>query len=308
MSEQTPKKKTLLCTCLVVGLTLLIGLSCGDDSNPTNNSNQGGPDRVSIPLEGALSNIQLLANQTTHIDFTLQVPPAIGVIDSVEIDVGATIPHVIIPTLQNGLSLVRMVSLMLSEESVTANVRVGNDSATVCTQGLLYGPFTISTASIADPGSENITLANPTVQLLNVGSVIICMQLFSTVDVTFSVDQVETNVVQGDCESPTNFAGVWSGTYQCGNSCGGVFGDTVHITVTQNGNTASYVDDIGDTYTGTVCGNLFRFERVDPDEIERGSLTLDDSTHATKRSTWRDTSPPHCTGNCVDILARVSGP
>jgi hypothetical protein len=76
------------------------------------------------------------------------------------------------------------------------------------------------------------------------------------------------------------------------------------ITFTQNGRSGTYIDDGGDEYEGTICGNVFTFERFEENEIERGTLTLEDANHATKRSTWRLQVSPYCTGDCVDQLTR----
>ena len=75
-------------------------------------------------------------------------------------------------------------------------------------------------------------------------------------------------------------------------------------TVSQNGRPATCTDEGDDEYQGRICGNVFTFERIEENEIERGTLTLDDANHATKRSTWRGQQSPFCTGDCVDQLTR----
>jgi hypothetical protein len=103
------------------------------------------------------------------------------------------------------------------------------------------------------------------------------LSITANFDATFSLDSVEGDVTQEDCGAPANFAGRWTGTYECGNSCSGTpFGGEVDLIVTQDGASATYTDGggSGDMYTGTVCGNVFRFRRTSPsgdDEVRRSA-------------------------------------
>jgi hypothetical protein len=195
--------------------------------------------------------------------------------------------------------------LGLTEDlGATAYFRVGDDAETVCDQGLLYGPFTVShdTALNVDPPEAESD--GQILQIVNSGPFTVCMIITANFDATLDVDGVAMDLEEGECEEPADFSGYWSGTYQCGNSCGESFGGPVELTVTQTGSQASYVDGWDDRYTGRVCGEVFRFERIEEGEIERGTLTLTGPNTAVKRSTWRSRGAPYCWGDCVDELTR----
>ena len=58
-------------------------------------------------------------------------------------------------------------------------------------------------------------------------------------------------------------------------------------------------------YEGSVCGNVFHFVRNDPDEIERGTMTLGANPNtATKVSRYYQRSNTACYGDCTDHLTR----
>lgn len=296
-----------LCCCFLTLVTAIATLAgCSDDANPTEHNEPDGPAKVSIPLEGALQNIQLTANQTTQVMATFQVPPEIGMIESASLDVAATMQHLQVNNVAKLGNLSGLLNVLAGQEIAQAFIRVGSDTNTVCQQGALYGPYSVSDTYFDSPSPnvDTIELAQSTIQILNSGPAVLCLEIFSSFDATLSIDQLEAEVAESDCGAPADFSGLWTGTYQCGNSCGGGFGGDIQLTITQSGSTASYVDDEGYVYTGRVCGNVFRFERVDADEIERGSIVLEDAAHATKRSTWRE-QPDGCYGDCIDLLTRA---
>ena len=146
----------------------------------------------------------------------------------------------------------------------------------------------------------------PSIQIVNRGTVTLCLLMQSSVDAMVSIGEVAMNVTQSECLDAADFSGTWEGTYKCDNSCGGEFGGSMLLTVSQKGTNASYVDDEKYTYTGTVCGDVFRFTRSDNVETESGTFTLIDANTAVKRSTWRSLSQFTCFGNCVDSLYRVA--
>ncbi len=288
-----------------LGLLALLNFGCGDDSKSTGGGNQNQPVRVTIPLDSALVDVPLLANQTTTIPLALYLPPGLKVVDSVEIDVAATMEHVE-ASLSGRVSALKRLALLVPGQAVAqAIVRISDNPETVCDEGAAYGPYQITATSLGNPDPENIALAGSSMEVINAGTTYLCLEIVSTEDAMFSLDEVEALVTQHDCDFPANLAGLWLGTYQCGNSCGEPFGGDVDLTITQTGTTASYTDGGGDVYNGYVCGNQFRFERIDPDEIERGTLTLIDANHAVKRSTWRGRTFPFCHGNCLDTLVRA---
>ena len=190
------------------------------------------------------------------------------------------------------------------EIGATATLRVGSDPATVCEAGVLYGPFEVSHGTTLVVSPETVVADETALQIINSGSMVICLTIVPNIDALLSVDAVAMDITEGRCDSPANFAGTWTGTYECGNSCLGPFGGNIQLTVSQTGTEASYTDQGGDTFTGVVCGDMFRFEYVGEGFFERGTLTLDGPNAATKRSTWRESSPPYCGGDCVDYLTR----
>ena len=143
-----------------------------------------------------------------------------------------------------------------------------------------------------------------TLQIINLGSMSVCLTITPNIDALLSMDAVAVDITEGNCAVPANFAGTWNGTYQCGNSCNEPFGGDIEMVVTQNGTQASYTDQGGDTFSGVVCGDMFRFEYTGTGFVERGTLTLDGPNAATKRSTWRSTTAPYCGGDCVDYVTR----
>ena len=294
--------RILLCSILIACTGLLIVISGCSSGSGSDDSEH--PQRISVPLEGALSDIQLYANQTAYVQTTLQVPSEVGVIESAEIDVAATLEHVQVSA-STAAILKGLAAMKSGQPASQAFIRVGTDEETVCSQGIAYGPYPVDIGFWDNPSPESVELSNSTVQILNTGGILLCMELTTTFDVSFSIDQVEMDVIESDCGSPADFSGVWTGTYLCGTSCDTEpFGGAIELTITQNGTTATYTDSGGDFYQGTVCGNIFRFERHDQNEVERGILVLDSANHATKKSTYRGLSEPYCTGDCIDHLVR----
>lgn len=113
-----------------------------------------------------------------------------------------------------------------------------------------------------------------------------------------------TLTVLADCASPANFAGVWTGTFSCTNSCGpDGFGGEIELTITQNGDAVSFTDSLGGSFNGTVCGGTLAFSSDDPAVVETGTLTLTSGDQATKQSHYR-ASDPVCEGDCMDTLTR----
>jgi hypothetical protein len=282
---------------------------CGDDSSSPDDENE--PSRVSVSLDGGVSNVGLTSGQTTNHVTTFYAPSDFQTIESAEIDVRATMENAQLDNL-SVRTLARALSVQLrggEPLSAVTYLRVGTDPSTVCTEGILYGPFSAvyGTSLVVDPPTATADAA--TLQILNAGPVVVCLSITPDFDATLSLGNLEANVTQADCGSPANFEGRWVGTYDCGNSCTGEpFGGEVDLIVSQDGTSATYTDGggDGDTYTGSICGNVFRFRRVNPSgDDEVGTLTLNDENHATKRSTWRITSFPFCGGDCVDQLTRT---
>jgi len=305
MTRRRPAIAALPGALILTACCLAVGCS-GDDGPGQPQDPQ--PQRVVAELEGAVDDVQLAADVPSTLVFTLQLPPDLAPVTAAELDVAATLDHVQVDGVPLWQLIARKASHLLGgadDASATATIRIGSDPETVCGSGILYGPFTVSGGTSLAVEPETASADAPTLQIINSGSMVLCMTITSNVDAALRIDALAVDLVTGDCDAPVDFSGTWTGTYQCGNSCGVPFGGDVTLTVTQDGEDASYVDGSGDTYTGRVCGDTFHFERIDGDEIERGTMTLDGPDSATKRSTWRGTSPPHCSGDCVDVLTRA---
>jgi hypothetical protein len=295
--------RRVLSLALLLVLPLVIG-SCSDDDDDENP--EGGTRRVTVGLEGAVQNIRVEPDQPAEFIFTFQLPPSVGVVEALELDIEGSMRHVRVEdvSLLDAILGLFTRSDLLGEQTAQAVMRVGVDPGTVCSEGTLYGPFnlTMTTSPQVTPDSADATPG--TVQLINTGAMIVCVTVTSTVGALFSVDSLDVEFTEGTCQPAADFEGTWTGEYTCGNSCDQPFGGDIEITVDQNGTNATYTDDGGSTFSGRVCGNMFRFERRTAFEIERGTLTLDSENTATKISTWRSTAPPYCGGDCVDHLVR----
>lgn len=122
--------------------------------------------------------------------------------------------------------------------------------------------------------------------------------------------------IEEDCEEPAeSLSGRWGGMYTCVSRCEGnpepyEEGGSVELTITQDDRQASYVDDGGATYQGTVCGPRFTFsgglehriETMDDSYSESGRFTLQPDGTATKVSEY---SSILCQGRCDDVLERL---
>ncbi len=289
-------------------LVIALVIGCSDSSEPFGDVPPGTPHDVTFPLDDAINSVTLVANQPTQVVTTLHMPPTVGLIDSASIDVAASLEHVSLSNVFLASNFPALVQAVMGQELASTIIRVGSDAETVCEQGRVYGPYSIG-GVLGSPSVEveTISLDEPTIQTVNTGYAVICMEIVSSFNATVSVDRLEGSVTEAECGSPADFSGEWSGTYSCTNSCDDGFGGSISLTITQDGTNASYVDDGGDNYTGTVCGDVFRFERVEPHEIERGTMTFTSSNQATKRSTYRGQAAPYCGGDCTDYLTRSSG-
>jgi hypothetical protein len=189
-------------------------------------------------------------------------------------------------------------------------IRIGAFAATVCQDGLRYGPFFITGSSDSPTAEPPSAPAEPSsVNIINSGLFAMCFQVVSDTDAAVHVG--DTSVDATSCNKPpANISGTWKGTYTCINhGFPNDIDEPITLTITQDGTRAQYIDDGGAVYDGTVCGNVFRFNRTYPVDFdtERGTFILDaDGTHGTKTSTWLSNfSPDTNWGNCTDNLRRL---
>ncbi len=300
--------KRFLAVVLVTALGAAAASCQGSDSGTTNPPSPT-TTTITLPVGDTLQNVFVPANQQTQIVFTHAIPPTS--ISSWKPNLASTISHVQVSAAppaspREAFALLRA----LTTETVSLSVRVAPAAqrSTVCTSGVLYGPFTVSLTSAFLPSS--VTPANPeadsqTLAIMNAGAYALCVQILSPVAVTFSLDGWVVDVVQ-DCAAATaTFSGNWSGTYTCTDTCTSQpFGGDISLSVTQDGSgRATYTDDGGTTFSGMVCGGDFRFVHNRADETERGSMAFTGTGKATKTSTWLH-STLLCGGVCTDTLTR----
>ncbi len=296
----------LLSLTILVVLVLFAGCSDDDPAQPNNPTTRS----IVAPLENAITDVPLLAYQPTNVTFTLQLPPDIPSVTAAEIDIAGTLDHVQIDGIPLAAMIARKIAWLLGGEedhNATAYIRIGSDPESVCEEGPLYGPFAINHGTSLEASPATVMADEGALQIINTGSMTVCLTITTNFDCDLSVDGVAMDLTPGNCAAPANFAGTWSGTYQCGNWCGEPFGGPVELVVTQDGSEASYTDQGGDTFEGRVCGNTFRYEYVGEGFTERGTMTLNSNGTATKRSTWRGIEAPYCGGDCSDTLTRAGG-
>ncbi|MBM4130542.1 hypothetical protein FJ250_05865 [bacterium] len=304
MPKPTPSPRRLAPPiCALVLLAVLAGCGGDDPAGP----GPGAPYRLVAPLENAVVDVPLVANQPTTINLTLQLPPDIPKVESAVIDVAGTLDHVTVDGIPLWKVIARKAARLFGaadDVGATATIRVGSNPETVCASGILYGPFSVShgAALVVEPATVAADAA--TVDIINLGMITICLTVTANIDATLSVDAVAMDIAEGRCASPADFAGTWTGTWSCVNNCGGNEGGDITMVVTQDGTDASYTDQGGDTPVGVICGNMFRFEYGGENYRERGTLTITGPNTAIKRSTWRSRSYPYCGGDCTDYVTR----
>lgn len=289
---------------LCVIITSLLFVNCSNDDSTDEKSSEDLS--VLFPLEGGMQDLYLPANQSVNYMLTLQVPPEIKKVESATIDVKESLKNASVTIQGTSLKAALLGAVLQSNETGSILIRVGDTPETACASSITYGPFNLAVGFFGSPDPQEISLDQPSIQIVNRGTVVLCLEMQSSVDAMVSVGDVAVDVTQTECPEAVDFSGTWQGTYECGNSCDTNFGGSIQLKVSQNGTSATYVDQGEDMYTGTVCGDVFRFKRNDPDEVESGTLTLIGPDRAVKHSTWRSVFDPSCYGDCVDSLYRVA--
>ncbi|MBI5098613.1 MAG: hypothetical protein HZB30_05185 [Nitrospirae bacterium] len=208
-------------------------------------------------------------------------------------------------------SMMKLLNMFISSAeaqsavNMSMFVRIGAFASTVCQEGLLYGPYAITGSSSSPAINPPTASAEPsTINIINSGSFAMCIQIYSQTDAAIDVGTPSIDVTQCN-QPPADISGTWKGTYTCINH--GYHNDVdqpITLTITQIGNRAQYIDDGGDKYEGTVCGDVFKFNRNDPDETESGTFVLSKNGKGTKTSTWTANYPSTNWGNCTDHLHR----
>jgi hypothetical protein len=181
---------------------------------------------------------------------------------------------------------------------------------TVCTEGELYGPFSITLADNFQPESVSPAEANATQQTLdviNTGSYSICVQIMPSITAIADLNSLMVDM-ESCTEPPADIAGTWTGSYQCVGTC--PESGTVTLEIVQNADDptyATYTDDANAVYEGRVCGNRFSFTGGLTDSYdESGTFVLNADGSASKTSTYISIGTTSiCSGTCTDILERL---
>lgn len=181
----------------------------------------------------------------------------------------------------------------------------------ICEEGEQYGPYTMTYSALEIIGFdfETITASQNIVDVVNTGFLRVCVEIVASSNTQLQVASVvpSSTVARTDCSSlPSDIDGVWSGTYTCDGAC--PEGGDIELTIEQDGTTATYSDDGGANYSGTVCGDRFSFSGGVPGSYaESGTFVLNssDPSMAIKTSSWTDLVGSCGSANpCSDDLSR----
>jgi hypothetical protein len=255
------------------------------------------------------SNVPLTTNVTKEFVGTFHTPTVPGplALTALTVDVNATLGSISVTKPGTRKAAPAFGFAAPSDGPlVDVTVRVSADEATVCSNGIPYGPYTVtqSGASAIVSPSDPLTADQATLSIVNTGQVAICVALLPHQDAMLSVAKAVVEATT--CEvGADDIAGTWSGTYTCTNDPGcAPEGGDITLTITQSGHSAHY--EAGDAaYDGTVCGGVFRFDGGGPGYTEGGTFIRRPDGSATKTSTWRDAFGGACGGSCQDSLHRV---
>jgi hypothetical protein len=268
--------------------------------------------KVTMPASTDVKNVQVTAGDNT-IKFLYTLPAGADKYDNISVDLQDILTNsVSIAGLTTGSNIKQLLAMLISsaeaQSTVYVSARIGASIDTVCEDGFLY-PFTISGSALnptIDPPTA--TAAPSSVSIIKSGAFAICLQFNSPIDATVNANDVSVDVTPCN-QAPKNISGKWKGTYTCINyGWPSDINQPITLTITQNGSSAQYVDDGGAVYQGTVCGNVFKFNRVSPLDYdnENGTFVLNNNGTGTKNSTWFSNSSPSTNwGTCTDNLHRV---
>jgi hypothetical protein len=182
---------------------------------------------------------------------------------------------------------------------VSFRVAPAADEATVCDTGVLQGPYTIKGGALVD--GKTVTPSQPVLRNINTNDIAICLIITSPVDAILNASADKVVVNTDTCDQPAaDISGTWSGNYSCTDSCyTDGFAGIVELSIEQDGYGATYTDDEGGSYEGTVCGNVFKFSGGGPGYTESGTFTLNADGSGSKTSSWANTENS-CHGDCSD--------
>ena len=264
---------------------------------------------VTVGTGSAGKNISLTAGVPTQVVKTLNynVSRFGGPYEALTIDLSAHIPWIDVTPVPRPLPRGTTAGKASSRAGGNMSIRIAREEQanTVCSSGELYGPFSItiddSSSQVNDVQPSSVSATPASVDIINSGSLVVCVIVTPEVDATVDLDSVSFDLDQ--CTTPpVNMAGTWQGPYSCGGNC--PESGNVSLTITQDPSDmsfASYTDGIA-SYEGTVCGNRFSFTGgVSGDYEESGTFILDTTTGiGSKTSSYESVDGSGCFGTCSD--------
>jgi|GEM_PF-6796293 len=280
-------------------------ISCGGGSGDSDG-------KIILDIGSQGENIPLMAGETS-IPFTVNHDAGRfkGPFGSLALDLQENIAWILFdPGVVPGSAPGKTVPLMTPGGSLTPRIAPAEAVDFVCEEGEIYGPFLITLDDQYQPVNVEPSSAKAnthTLDIINIGSYSVCIQVTSPVDSEVTLDRIEFSA--GPCEEdPEDISGTWEGTYTCEGNCP-EYDVPVELVITQNPadpSRASYTDDLEGTYGGRVCSRRFSFRGGTESYNESGTFVMDpDGTTASKTSTYREIPPGTCYGTCTDFLTRA---
>jgi hypothetical protein len=258
---------------------------------------------IDIPLGVLVDDVQI-ADGITQYAFKFDVPVSDKFTD-LNLDLTETLSsvNIVSPAPRSKIATKQVTASML--------VRIGEDEGTVCDYGEEYGPFSISVDDSSNSADaitpDSVTATQSTMNVVNKGSFYVCMIIDSPQSAILSAGSLSINST--DCkDEPMNVSGEWTGTYNCTNTgtsefCDDDINKDISLTITQSEDlyTATYDDGLAQ-YSGTVCGNIFKYNGGDRETFNEEGKFVFDGTNATKTSSWQGIDYD-CRGVCTDNLS-----
>lgn len=198
-----------------------------------NNSSQ-----VIMPASSDVQNIPVSTGLNVF-TFTYTLPGTADNYDSISVDLQDILSNsVTITPMLTGNNIMKFLAFFTSTaEALTPaymTARIGSDINTVCTQGLVYGPYIYSGNGSVYP-STTASATPSSVNIIKSGAFAICLQVTSPIDATVTVGDVPVNVTPCD-QAPKKINGKWKGTYTCiNNGWKNEVNLPVSLTITQDG-------------------------------------------------------------------------
>lgn len=279
----------------------------------------GSPATTSITLNANLpasaSGISIAAGNSQQITSVYTVPATIGPVPvtDVTVDMAATVAGSSVSfkaSPKPGGPAGARGAAGASVATMTGWIGPAAMGASVCGTGFEYGPFAVTDdgaggVAVDPPGA---TAGRQTLSVINTGSLAICILIQADQDLDVDADKVALELTMCD-EDAKAMGGDWSGTYTCNNHGGAAdeAGD-VFIVLNQGPGSysASYGDDGGGEFSGTVCDSQFKFDGGYGDAVdESGVFTLTGPGKAKKHSEWHSNFDASG-GVCDDVLTQIA--